>query len=1222
MKLLFSNKSKKHNFFMVMVLTFLMFTLIPVNNVFADTITTIGGTAINGEQEPLRIDVGSDGSIGAYLWQGTGYVNQYFNGVAWGSNLLFSDSDVQKHYLSPYYSNFGSGTQFGQGTTTKLDDSTVETSWNVEGGNLRITQKIHYTRGEEYFEKEWKIENLSQDKTYSNFKFIHGGDTYFGGNDSARSYWNPLLNMVYVKNLDMSRYGLMSFSGNNNSPADQYFGGQYYSGCQSAFVGNLPNTVDPNYTDAGYQLQWNRSKLAPGEVWTINGTEKWTPAGFVQVIAPSPKTAAPNSTISYEFTVQNFRENNYVPVTDTFDISVVSSNQWPASIRGGNSVTIDGGGAIKTVIVDLQVPSDAVGTNTITVTAKSQSDSTISNASSLITTVNTEMKAITGVTINPASITSGQEKRVSVDVNTLNVTDGAIVTAELVDGEKQSITPSVTDSGSVTSGSAILALNIPENIESGSYYIKIYVQGVDAAYDTAQLIINEPLILSSDATLSDLKIGGTTVTGFSADTLTYYVELPTGTTTVSAVTATVADSKANAAVTDATSLPGATTVLVTAEDGTTKKTYTINFTVAAPDVPKIVTGIKITTSPTKTAYIEGQSFDATGMKVTATYEDGTTAVVTGYTVTPNGALATTNTKVSVDFEGKTAEQRITVSSAETKTYSVTGNVNKEDNSAVSGADVKLMAGNRQIAQTTTDDSGYFIITNVPAGTYNLVISKGDQTITLTVDVSDSDVASGTLILPDGKKNSVVEVEDGTLDIVVGNLNDFFSSNKFTDEDKAAVYGGGSVEIKLAVQEVSESDAANVAEIKAYAGSKKTIGMLLDLTLNKTVTSGSAITGDTVLVKELENVLEIRIPLPVELQGKNGYVIYRYHNDDVNMITEVENSDGEYIVVSPDGKSIKLYTKKFSTYAIAYKTLTSNDDDDNDNVNIPTITVTNSDGGKIIMSTDKSTATINPDEGYVISDVIVDGKSVGVLKTYKFTDRKNHTISAIFVKESALPYYMQDGKKIFIGFTSSNILKYIAPSGTTVNFEENPKTFSDITDHWAKSNIKFVTEREIFQGTAENIFDPQVSMTRAMFVTVIGRLYERSYGNITGDSIFSDVDEDAYYDDYVSWANDNGIIKGVGDNRFDPNTVVTREQMAEIMFRFAEYLGKGPQGAWMINVTYPDKSEISEWAMDSAAYCQLTGIISGHDNGQFTPKSAATRAEVSAVIERFIEENLN
>jgi len=1101
MKLLFSNKSRKHNFFIVMILTFLMFTLIPVNNVFAETFTTIGGTAINGKQEPLRIDVGSDGSIGAYLWQGAGYVNQYYGGTSWGSNLLFLDSDVQKHYCSPYYSHFGSGTQFGQGTTTKLDDSTVETSWNVEGGNLRITQKIHYAHGEEYFEKEWKIENLSHDKTYNNFKFIHGGDTYFGGSDGAKSYWNPLLNMVYVKNLDMSIYGLMGFSGNNNSPADQYFGGQYYSGCQFAFVGNLANTADSNYTDAGYQLQWNRSELAPGEVWTINATEKWTPAGFVQVIAPSPKMVVPNSTISYEFTVQNFRENNSVPVTDTFDISVALSNQWPASIRGGNSVTIDGGGAIKTVIVDLQVPSDAVGTNTITVTAKSQSDSTISNASSLITTVNTEMKAITGVTINPASITSGQEKRVSVNVNTLNVTDGANVTAELVDGEKQSITPSVTGSGIVTSGSAILALNIPENIKSGSYYIKIYVQGVDAAYDTAQLIINEP------------------------------------------------------------------------------------------DVPKIVTGIKITTSPTKTAYIEGQSFNATGMKVTATYENGTTAFVTGYTVTPNGALATTNKKVTVDFEGKTAEQLITVSSAETKTYSVTGKVNKEDNSAVSGADVKLMAGNRQIAQTTTDDSGDFIITNVPVGTYNLVISKGDQTITLTVDVLDSDVAIDTLTLPDGKKNSVVEVEDGTPDIVVGNLNDFFSSNKFTDEDKAVIDGGGSVKIKLAVQAVSESDTANVAEIKAAAGSKKTIGMLLDLTLNKTVTSGSAITGDTVLVKELEYVLEIRIPLPVELHGKSGYVIYRYHNDVVNMITEVKNSDGEYIVVSPDGKSIKLYTKKFSIYAIAYKTLTNNDDDDNDNdndndnnndnVNIPTITVTNSDGGKIIMNTDKSTATITPNEGYVIADVIVDGKSVGVLETYKFTDRKNHTIIAIFVKDSALPYYMQDGKKIFIGFTSSNILKYIAPilkyiapSGTTVNFEENPKTFWDITDHWAKSNIKFVTEREIFQGTSENIFDPQVSMTRAMFVTVIGRLYERSYGNITGNPTFSDVDEDAYYDDYVSWANDNGIIKGVGDNRFDPNTVVTREQMAEIMFRFAEYLGKGPQ-AWQRSArSMDDKCNLS------------------------------------------------
>ncbi len=221
--------------------------------------------------------------------------------------------------------------------------------------------------------------------------------------------------------------------------------------------------------------------------------------------------------------------------------------------------------------------------------------------------------------------------------------------------------------------------------------------------------------------------------------------------------------------------------------------------------------------------------------------------------------------------------------------------------------------------------------------------------------------------------------------------------------------------------------------------------------------------------------------------------------------------------------------------------------------------------------------------------------------------------------TGLPYYMKDGKKVFIGFSATG--EYIVPEGVTVLFGENPKGFTDIENHWAKSSIDFVTEREIFQGMDENNFGPEISMTRGMFVTVIGRLYERSYGNITGNTVFSDVDPGAYYSGYVAWAHENGIIEGIGGDMFDPEREISHEQMAAIMFRFAKFLGKGPQGNWMINVTYPDSADISDWAMESAAYCQLTGIITGGDGGKFAPKAVSTRAEVATVIERFINEML-
>lgn len=568
------------------------------------------------------------------------------------------------------------------------------------------------------------------------------------------------------------------------------------------------------------------------------------------------------------------------------------------------------------------------------------------------------------------------------------------------------------------------------------------------------------------------------------------------------------------------------------------------------------------------------------------------------------------------------------------TYKVTGYVIEEgtDNSYVEGATVKIMIGNRQIEKTITDSNGIFNISYVSNGIYNLVISKDEQTVTQIINVLNNDVSTGPVHLPNGRKNSIVDVKNDNLDIAVGNLNDFFNSNQFTEDDENVVNDGGTVEIKLTIEEKPENDAENAVEIKALAGSTKTIGMYLDLNLNKIVTTnsaiattgsainttGSAISG-TYAIKELQDVLVINIPLPTELQGKSGYVIYRYHGTEVQKITKAKNSDGEYIVVSTDGKSITLYAKKFSTYAIAYSSANNNNNDDDDTV----IETDSNTGGEIKINNNNKSATITPYVGYVIADVLVDGKSIGATSTYTFNDAKSHKISAVFIEDSALPYYMQDGKKVFIGFAAilDDLLKYIIPDGKKVQFAENRKSFTDIENHWAKDNIDYVTEREILVGIENSKFSPNTGITRAMFVTVIGRLYERSYGNIIGNTTFLDVDTNAYYAKYVAWAYENNIINGIGENKFSPDTDITREQMSEIMFKFAKLLDKAPIGDWLINVNYSDKSEISDWAIDSVAYCQLANIIIGRDNNEFAPNDTVTRAEVAAVIERFIKEML-
>ena len=220
--------------------------------------------------------------------------------------------------------------------------------------------------------------------------------------------------------------------------------------------------------------------------------------------------------------------------------------------------------------------------------------------------------------------------------------------------------------------------------------------------------------------------------------------------------------------------------------------------------------------------------------------------------------------------------------------------------------------------------------------------------------------------------------------------------------------------------------------------------------------------------------------------------------------------------------------------------------------------------------------------------------------------------------AGLPYYMNDlGNKVFIGFSAKG--KYIAPSGVTVLFKEYTKTFTDTGWHWAKSYIEFVAKRKLFNGTGDNRFSPDTGMTRGMFATVIGRLYEGSYNEIVTMSThaFTDCNYDDYFGKYVDWASEKGIIVGYGKGKFGPNDMITREQMAAIIYRFADSLGILPKDL-DDTLNYPDTGTISSWAETAALYCQSTDSVSGRTNGSFSPQETATRAEVATIIERFVE----
>jgi hypothetical protein len=117
--------------------------------------------------------------------------------------------------------------------------------------------------------------------------------------------------------------------------------------------------------------------------------------------------------------------------------------------------------------------------------------------------------------------------------------------------------------------------------------------------------------------------------------------------------------------------------------------------------------------------------------------------------------------------------------------------------------------------------------------------------------------------------------------------------------------------------------------------------------------------------------------------------------------------------------------------------------------------------------------------------------------------------------------------------------------------------------------------------------------------------------------FDDVTEGQYYYEAVNWAAENKIAAGDGNNLFAPDSGITREQMAAILYRYAKYLGRGTAGADTAWPNFADADEISGWAAEGVNWCHRNGVISGKPDERFDPKGQAVRAEAAAMLHRFI-----
>lgn len=169
--------------------------------------------------------------------------------------------------------------------------------------------------------------------------------------------------------------------------------------------------------------------------------------------------------------------------------------------------------------------------------------------------------------------------------------------------------------------------------------------------------------------------------------------------------------------------------------------------------------------------------------------------------------------------------------------------------------------------------------------------------------------------------------------------------------------------------------------------------------------------------------------------------------------------------------------------------------------------------------------------------------------------------------------------------------------------------------WFFEAVKFAYENNLIKGITESEFAPEEKMTRSMLVTILYRLENEPEAKTF---VFSDIENGEWYENAVAWAYENNIVSGISDNEFDPSGNITREQIATILLRYANYKGIKLEGTDTDLSAYKDLGDISDFAKEAFKWAVKTGIINGTTDGKTLPRGFASRAEAAVMLMRFIK----
>ena len=231
--------------------------------------------------------------------------------------------------------------------------------------------------------------------------------------------------------------------------------------------------------------------------------------------------------------------------------------------------------------------------------------------------------------------------------------------------------------------------------------------------------------------------------------------------------------------------------------------------------------------------------------------------------------------------------------------------------------------------------------------------------------------------------------------------------------------------------------------------------------------------------------------------------------------------------------------------------------------------------------------------------------------------KASDVFAVYIDEvgnaAAIANSVYDAENKLLRFTTNHFSLY----GVGYNAAAN---FNDILNHWAKDDIQFMVNRGLLAGTNDVSYSPDAAVSRGTLAAILGRMANADISGYTKSS-FTDVKKDAYYMGYVEWVNTKDIMSGKTSAAFAPDSAITREEMALILFNYTKAMKMNLPAIYAENI-FADASKISAEAADAVKQLQMAGILAGKSENRFDPQGIVTRAEVSAIIHRFIKLTMN